>query len=392
VVLAYLDHSATAPLRPEAVAAMLPWLTEYFGNPSGSHSVARRARTVVDEARDAVADALGVEPGGVIFTAGGTEADNLAVLGITAGYRGAVVTTGIEHDAVRRAVAASGAEVREVAVGADGVIDLDSLAAALDAEVALVSVMALNNEVGTIQPLEAVADLVRRRARRAVLHTDAVAAMPWLDVASVAAGFDLVSISAHKFGGPQGVGALAVRRRKGGDIDLAPISHGGGQEQERRSGTHNVSGIVGMAAAAAATDAGRANDVRAVAARRDRLVAGILAAVPEVVETAPGAARSAGHAHFRFTGIESESLLVLLDDAGVCASAGSACASGAMEPSHVLLAMGIDATDALGSLRLTLGPSTTDAEIDVALAAVPAAVAQLRGAEVGDPAHQPVGV
>jgi cysteine desulfurase len=391
-VLAYLDHSATAPVRPEAAAAMLPWLTGRFGNPSGSHSVARQARAAVDEAREALAVALGAPPGGVVFTSGGTEADNLAVLGVTGHHAGAVVTTGIEHDAVRHAVEASGAEVRLVDVDADGLVDLDSLAAALDHDVALVTVMAVNNEVGTVQPLERIAELVRRRTRGAVLHTDAVAAMAWLDVAAVTARYDLVSISAHKFGGPQGVGALALRPRRGHEVDLAPISHGGGQERERRSGTHNVAGIVAMAAAATATVAARPDDVRRVSPLRDRLVAGILASVPGAVETAAGAPKAAGHAHFRFADVESESLLVLLDDAGVCASAGSACASGAMEPSHVLLAMGITEPDALGSLRLTLGPTTTDAEIDLVLEVLPAAVAQLRGSGLEAPARPMVGV
>jgi cysteine desulfurase len=236
----------------------------------------------------------------------------------------------------------------------------------LDADVSLVSVMLVNNEVGTVQPLERVATSIRRRAPQAILHTDAVQAMPWIDVAEVAAGADLISISAHKFGGPQGVGALGIR----GGLDVAPLLHGGGQERERRSGTHNVAGIVGMAAALSA----------AVAAKRDRLVDGLLAQVPGSVETGDRATKAPGHCHLRFSGVESESLLVLLDDAGVYASAGSACASGAMEPSHVLLAMGLEPLDALGSLRLTLGHDTTDEEIDLALAAVPAVVARLRAA------------
>jgi len=374
VVLAYLDHSATSPPRPEAVSAMLPWLTERFGNPSGSHSVARAARAAVDDAREVVGAAIGVEPGGVIFTAGGTEADNLAVFGVFTRRPGVIVTTDIEHHAVLEAAEATGARLRKVPVDRFGIVDLEALAAALDREVTLVSVMAVNNEIGTVQPLAHVAEIVRRRAPRAALHTDAVAAMPWLDVAEIAAGYDLVSISAHKFGGPQGVGALGVRE----GFDLAPLIHGGGQERDRRSGTHHVAGIVGMAAAAAATIAHRASEGRRVMALRDRLVDGILAGVPDAVETGRRAAKVAGNAHLRFAGVESEALLVLLDDAGVCASAGSACASGAMEPSHVLLALGIPGPEALGSLRMSLGPTTTDAEVDLALNAVPAAVARLR--------------
>jgi cysteine desulfurase len=374
-MLAYLDHSATAPVRPEAAAAMLPWLTERFGNPSGSHTVARRARTAIDEAREVLGAALGVGAGGVVFTGGGTEADNLAVLGVTARRPGPVVTTQIEHQAVLRAAEASGSEVRPVAVGSDGVVDLDALAAALDRDVALVSVMLVNNEVGTVQPLDQVAEVVRRRAPRAVLHSDAIQAMPWLDVARATAGFDLVTVSAHKFGGPQGVGALGIRD----GFDLGPVQHGGGQERGRRSGTHNVAGIVGMAAAASATMATRDDDGRRVRVRRDRLVEGILATVPGSRETGDRRAKVPGNAHLRFRGVESETLLVLLDDAGVCASAGSACASGAMEPSHVLLAMGIPPDEALGSLRMTLGPTTTDDEVDLALAVLPPLVAHLQG-------------
>ena len=350
---------------------MLPWLTERFGNPSGSHSVARAARAAVDDAREVVGAAIGVEPGGVIFTAGGTEADNLAVFGVFTRRPGVIVTTDIEHHAVLEAAEATGARLRKVPVDRFGIVDLEALAAALDREVTLVSVMAVNNEIGTVQPLARVAEIVRRRAPRAALHTDAVAAMPWLDVAEIAAGYDLVSISAHKFGGPQGVGALGVRE----GFDLAPLIHGGGQERDRRSGTHHVAGIVGMAAAAAATIAHRASEGRRVMALRDRLVDGIVAGVPDAVETGRRAAKVAGNAHLLFAGVESEALLVLLDDAGVCASAGSACASGAMEPSHVLLALGIPGPEALGSLRMSLGPTTTDSEVDLALNAVPAAVA-----------------
>ncbi|HLY82859.1 MAG TPA: cysteine desulfurase family protein [Acidimicrobiales bacterium] len=372
---AYLDHAATTPLCPQAAEAMLPWLTERFGNPSGSHSVARAARAAVDDARDVVAACLGVDPGGVVFTGGGTEADNLAILGAHARRGGSVVCTAVEHHAVLHASeAAAGDRTRIVPVGADGVIDLDALAAVLDADVSVVSVMLVNNEVGTIQPLADVARLVRRHARRAVLHTDAVQAFSWLDVPSRAAAADLIAVSAHKFGGPQGVGALAVR----GDLPLAPVIHGGGQERDRRSGTHNVAGIVGMAAAMQAAVAGREETAARVRLLRDRLADELLATVPGTTETGDRASKIPGNCHLCFDGVESESLLLLLDDAGVYASAGSACASGAMEPSHVLTAMGVPTSKALGSLRLSLGPTTTDADIDLALKAVPDAVARLR--------------
>ena len=244
---AYLDNAATTPMRPEAVEAMLPFLRDRFGNPSGAHAVAREARKALDEAREAVAACLGAEPGEVVFTGGGTEADNLAVTGAHAAQPGAVVCTAIEHHAVLHAAAALGARVAPV--GPDGVVDLDRLAELLDPTVTVVSVMLANNEVGTVQPLDRVAALVRERSPEAILHTDAVQAFQWLDVAAAAAGCDLVAVSGHKFGGPKGVGALVVRS----GVALRPILHGGGQERGRRSGTHNVAGIVAMAAAMQAT-------------------------------------------------------------------------------------------------------------------------------------------
>jgi cysteine desulfurase len=234
--------------------------------------------------------------------------------------------------------------------------------------------MLANNEVGTIQPLAQVADVVRQLAPHAVLHTDAVQAFPWLDVATVAAPADLVAVSAHKFGGPKGVGALVVRE----GVVLAPIIHGGGQERIRRSGTHNVAGIVAMAAAMQVTVADRERTVARVGRLRDRLADGLMAAIPDAQETGDRAVKVAGNCHLSFAGVESEALLVLLDAAGICASAGSACASGALEPSHVVTAMGVPRDRALGSLRLTLGPSTTDDDVDAALAAIPSAVGRLR--------------
>ena len=377
----YLDHAATTPLRPEAAAAMLEWLTDRFGNPSGSHAVSRAARTAIDEARDKTAAALGVTPGGVIFTGGGTESDNLALLGVLAQRPGAVVCSAVEHHAVLHSAQwaaghGTATEHRIVPVGADGAIDLDRLAKALDPSVSVVSVMLVNNEVGTIQPLPRIRSLMRRLAPQAVLHTDAVQAFPWLDVAQEARAADLISISAHKLGGPQGTGVLAVR----GNVQLEPVIHGGGQERQRRSGTHNVAGIVGMAAAIEATVATREDTSARVRGLRDRLADTLLATTPGTTETGARAAKVAGNCHLRFSGIESEALLVLLDDAGICASAGSACASGAMEPSHVLVAMGIAPADALGSVRLSLGHTTTAADVDLALKVIPDAVARLREA------------
>ncbi len=373
----YLDHAATTPLRMEAFDAMRPWLTTAFGNPSGGHRIAREACRAVDEARDAVAAALGCRPAEVVFTGGGTEADNLAVAGVLAAARqgggptGAVCSA-IEHHAVLHSVEAVGGHT----VGVDGVghVDLDALAGAVGADTALVSVMLANNEVGTVQDLAAVAAVVRSRAPQAVLHTDAVQAVAWLDVASLAAPAALVSIAAHKFGGPQGVGALVVRD----GVRITPLLRGGGQERERRSGTHNVAGIVGMAAALTAAVADRDTAVADVRRRRDRLVSGVVGGLGDVVESAAGADRLPNIAHLRLAGVDNEALLVLMDDAGVCAAAGSSCASGAMEPSHVLAAMGVPREGARTALRLSLGRSTTDADIDRGVEVVVRAATALR--------------
>ena len=342
---------------------MRPFLTgERFGNPSGSHAVARAARTAVDEARDVVAECLGCKPGEVVFTGSGTEADNLAILGVHAVRPGRVLCSSIEHHAVLHAVESVGGTV----------IELDRLDDVLGPDVVLVSVMLVNNEVGTIQPLDEVVERVRRVAPDALVHTDAVQAFSWVDVAATSA--DLVAVSAHKFGGPQGVGALVVRE----GLRIVPLLHGGGQERERRSGTHNVAGIVGMAAAMRATVDTRATTNERVARLRDRLADGLLATVPGAVETGGRARKVAGNCHLRFLNTESEALLLLLDEQGVYASAGSACASGAIEPSHVLTAMGIEHDDALSAVRFSLGYTSTEEDVDLALRVVPPAVERLR--------------
>ena len=282
------------------------------------------------------------------------------------------VCSAIEHHAVLEPVEHLGGRV--VAVDASGVLDLEGLAAALDESVTVVSVMLANNETGMVQPLGQVAELVRSLAPNAVLHTDAVQAFPWLDVASLAAGADLISVSAHKFGGPKGVGALVVRD----GVELSPLLLGGGQERGLRSGTHNAAGIAGMAAAAEVVLKSRAEQVVRLAGLRDRLADGVLGAVEGTVETGERAGKVAGSAHLCFEGIESEALLFLLEDAGVYASAASSCSSGAQDPSHVLAAMGYDRMLAGGSLRLSLGYETTDADIDRVLAVIPDAVARLR--------------
>lgn len=375
-MVTYLDHAATTPLRPECVEAMAPFLGGRVGNPSGGHALARAARRAIEEARETVASCLGADPAEVVFTGGGTESDNLAVTGTVARRGGLAVCSAVEHHAVLRPVQALGGRI--VAVHPDGRIDLDALDAALDSQVGLVSLMLVNNEVGTIQPLAEAAALVAERSPQAVVHTDAVQAFPWLDVATRAAPAQLVAVSAHKVGGPQGVGALVVRK----GVSVEPLLRGGGQEAERRSGTHNVAGIVGMAAAMGATVDQRPATTERVGRLRDRLADGLMAAVPGVSESGTRDTKVAGTCSLLFDGIESEALLVLLDQAGICATAASSCASGALEPSHVLAAMGVPRALAYGSLRLSLGWTTTDAEVDHALEVIPAAVAQLRDRSV----------
>jgi cysteine desulfurase len=361
---------------------MLPFLSGTFGNPSGQHAAARAAKTAIEEAREVVAAVLGARPGEIIFTGGGTEADNLAVKGAahSARRRGrgdGVVTTAVEHHAVLHSVERlehEGFRVAVVPVDAGGVVDLDALAGALDEHTAVVSVMLANNEVGTLQPLAEVAALVAERAPRAVLHTDAVQAAAWMDLATEAAPAALVAVSAHKFGGPKGVGALVVRQ----GTHVQPVIDGGGQERDLRSGTHNVAGIVGMATALAVAAERRAEEAPRVAALRDRLAGGLTAALPGTSVNGAAGRKLINNCHVTFPGVESEALLLLLDREGLCAAAGSSCASGAMDPSHVLAAMGIPRDRARSSLRLTLGWTSTDADVDEALAVIPAAVERLR--------------
>jgi cysteine desulfurase len=368
----YLDHAATTPMRQEAIEAMLPYLSDQFANPSGSHRASRMARKALDDAREVVADGLGCEPGEVVFTGCGTESDNLAIGGVLSRVGGTAVTTAAEHHAVLHAVEHAKGTV--IGVDATGSVDLEQLEAALTPEVRVVSVMLVNNEVGTITPMHRVTRLVSKRAPDAVVHTDAVQAVTWVDVAHEAKHAQLIAISAHKFGGPKGVGALVIRK---GTL-VAPMLLGGGQERDLRSGTHNVAGIVAMAEALRHTVAERDVVNARVGALRDRLVDGLIAAVPNTTETVSRDRKIAGSAHVCFAGVENEALLFLLDREGICASAASACASGAMDPSHVLAAMGVPRELALGSLRLTLGRTSTDADVDRALAVIPNAVARCR--------------
>ena len=372
----YLDHAASTPMRPEAVAAMMPYLCDVYANASGAHRFARQARRAVDESRDAVAEVLGCAPNEVVFTGGGTESDNMAVAGAVAAQGGAAVCSAVEHPGVLAVVEHLGGRV--VGVDRTGRVDLDALAHVLSelADVAVVSVMAVNNEVGTINDLAAVAAVVRRHAPGALLHTDAVQAACWLDLRAVTPHVDLLSLSAHKFGGPKGGGVLVER----GGPRVAPLIIGGGQERERRSGTHNTAGIVAAATALRLTDATRADETARLAPLRDDLVDGLRADLDGVIETVPRSDKVAGSAHVCIEGIETESLLFLLDERGVCASAASACASGAMEPSHVLAAMGIDRGTALVALRLSLGTTTSSDDVAAGRRAITDSVRRLRRA------------
>jgi cysteine desulfurase len=382
--VAYLDYAATTPMYPEAAAAMRPFQSETFGNPSGSHAAARAAKTALEEAREQIAAALGAQPSEIVVTGGGTEADNLAVKGAAraareAGAGDGVVTTAFEHKGVLAPcdrLARDGFRVTLVPVDGGGIVELGALEAALDDRTVVISVMLVNNEVGTIQPFADIARLVRTHAPRAVLHTDAVQAVPWLDVAETAAAADLVSVSAHKFGGPKGFGAL-VRR---GDVPIEPLIEGGGQEWGLRSGTANVAGAVGMAEALRVTGRRRGDEVARIQLLRDRLAHGLAEREPDSFVNGDAARKVAGNCHVGFPGVEAETLLVALDLVGLCAAAGSSCTSGATEPSHVLAAMGVAREAALASIRLSLGYASTDADVDSALELIPRAVDQLRPA------------
>lgn len=363
---AYLDHAATTPMRPEALEALVDELASP-GNASSLHTSGRRARRTVEEARERLAAALGSSPSEVVLTAGGTEADNLAVKGLywarqTARRRPVVVTTAVEHhavlDPVEWLVEHEGAEAVYLPVDAVGRVDVEALGAVLAEradDVALVSVMWANNEVGTVQPVADVAAVAREHG--VPVHTDAVQAVGWLPVDFAASGVDCLTVSGHKVGGPVGAGALVARR----GLDLTPVLHGGGQERGARSGTIDAPAVRALSVAAARAVAGREAEAVRVADLRDDLVAAVLDAVPDAVlrgDPDP-AGRLPGNAHFTFPGCEGDSLLYLLDARGVECSVGSACQAGVPKPSHVLLAMGVPLHDARGALRFSLGWSST---------------------------------
>lgn len=376
----YLDHAATTPMRPEAIQAMAPFLGDQFANPSGSHAFARSARRAVDDARDAIAVAIGCQPGEIVFTSTGTESDNASIFGAVRRHGGTALCSAAEHHAVLHCV--EHVQGRVLGVDDAALIDLDELLATVrepqtpssSTSISVVSVMAVNNEVGSISPLDRVARIVRNRAPNAIIHTDAVQAVCWLDLREIWPHVDVMALSAHKFGGPKGVGIMVVRQ----GVSLEPLLFGGGQERDRRSGTHNVAGIVATAAALTTTDTERAHETCRIAGLRARLVNGLHDGLDDVRNTLEVDHSVPGIAHLCFAGVESEAVLYLLDRAEVCASAASACASGALAGSHVLAAMGVDPYWAAGALRLSLGHTTTTADIDRAVDVVVDVVSALR--------------
>ncbi|HET8615067.1 MAG TPA: cysteine desulfurase family protein [Actinomycetales bacterium] len=383
---AYLDHAATTPMVPAAVDAMTAELA-IVGNPSSLHTAGRRARRVVEESREQLAASLGARPSEVVFTSGGTEADNLAVVG---GYRARsaadprrrrVLASAVEHHAVIDSVQwladHAGAEAVWLPVDHLGRVDLEALREAIDDDpdsVALVSVMWANNEVGTIQPVADVVEIAH--AHGIPVHTDAVQAVGHVPVEFATSGVDLLSLTGHKLGGPMGAGALLAVR----GAELTAVQHGGGQERGVRSGTLDTPAIRGLAVAVEHAVDDLPRSAPRIAALRDRLVAGVQSQVPDAVVHGDPVGRLPGNVNLAFPGCEGDSLLYLLDAQGIECSTGSACQAGVPQPSHVLLAMGVPDELVRGALRLTLGHTSTDADVDAALAALPAAVERARGA------------
>lgn len=385
----YLDHAATTPMHAAAIEAMTAALAT-VGNASSLHGSGRQARRRMEEARETLASLLGSRPSEVIFTAGGTESDNLAVKGIFWARRDAeparrrIITTAVEHhavlDAVQWLVDHEGAEVTWLPVDAEGAVAPESLRTALEdgdgpADVALVSIMWANNEVGTIMPI---AELAAIAAEFEIpMHSDAIQAVGQIPVDFAETGLAAMSIAAHKFGGPMGIGALVLRR----DTACVPLLHGGGQERDVRSGTPDVAGVVAMAAAAEVAIGGLADYSARVQSLRDRLIDGVLSTIEDTYLNGPrGTERLPANTHFTFRGCEGDSLLMLLDAKGVECSTGSACTAGVAQPSHVLIAMGADPATARGSLRFSLGHTSTDADVDAVLEVLPAAVERARQA------------
>jgi cysteine desulfurase len=372
----YMDHAATTPLDPRVFERMRPYFSEFFGNPSSIYGLGRKSLAAIDAAHETVARLLNCRPTEIVFTGGGSEADNLAIKGVaySARRRGKhIITSAIEHHAILRTceqLEHEGYSVTYLPVDRDGLVNSADVAAAITDETALVTIMYVNNEVGTVQPIAEIGRICRER--RVPFHVDAVqGALLNLDVATLSV--DLLTLSAHKFYGPKGVGILYVRQ----GTRIQPQVLGGSQERNRRAGTENVPGIVGAAAALELLRAEREEEVTRLEKLRDRLIAGVLR-IPDAQLTGHPTRRHPGSASFAFAGVEGESMLLNLDLEGIAASSGSACTTGDVEPSHVLTAMGFTASEARGHLRLTLGASSTDEDVDTPLARLPGVVERLR--------------
>ncbi|NLY56318.1 MAG: cysteine desulfurase NifS [Firmicutes bacterium] len=374
----YFDHAATTPVRPEVLTEMLPYFTENFGNPSSIYAWGRENRSAIDRARDSIAAQLGCTAREIIFTGCGSEADNLAIKGFALANQkkgNHIITSAVEHHAVLDTVkymTKLGFEITILPVDQYGMVSPDELAKAIRPETILVSIMYANNEVGTINPIPELAKVCREAG--VCFHTDAVQAAGALDLNVDKLGVDMMSLSAHKFYGPKGVGLLYVRK----GVKLDSLIHGGGQERGRRAGTENVAGIVGMAKALELANAERLEMNARLTALRDRLIIGLRDRIPEIRLNGHPTERLPNNVNISIRYIEGESLLLNLDLKGIAASSGSACTSGSLEASHVLLAMGIPHEIAHGSLRLTLGRKTTEAEIDYLLEVLPPIVEKLR--------------
>jgi len=375
----YVDHAATTPMRPSVWRSMEPFVAETFGNSSGSHTISRKAKNALEDARERAAAVLGARPLEIVFTGGGTEADNLAVKGaaLAEGRRGGVVTTLIEHEAVLESAAfleSIGCPITRIAVDGFGIVDPDAIAGAVDADTAVVSVMAANNETGVIEPVADVVEAVRSVRPDVVVHTDAVQAFASVDLDVGELGVDLLAIAGHKFGGPKGVGLLYVKT----GTPLEAVLHGGGQELGRRSGTHNVMGAVGLATAMEETASDRASFRDRVADERDDFEARLAALHGDAAPTVGSVPRLVQHAHVRIPGVRNETLLVRLDGAGVAASAASACQSGAATVSHVLESMGYTPDEARECMRFSFGWTTEPGEGRLVADIVAAEVKALR--------------
>jgi cysteine desulfurase len=378
-VMIYLDHAATTPMRPQVWEAMAPFAGDTFGNPSGVHGVSRLAKNALEESREKIAALIGARPLEIVFTSGGTESDNLAVKGsvLSNTPRQGMVTSAIEHEAVLETadfLKRLGMPVTIVGVDSEARVDPDDVAGAVTEDTAVVSVMMVNNETGTVQDVAAISEAVKRISAETLFHTDAVQAFVGEDIDVDTLGIDLLTISAHKFGGPKGSGILYVRE----GVALEPVIHGGGQELGRRSGTHDVASAVGIATAVELALADRERFDQEIRGIRNHFEQRLHSSVANLVVNTPAASRSSHHLNVRFPGVRNETLLMLLDQHGVAASAGSACQSGAATVSHVLEAMGLTPDQARESVRFTFGWTSTMEEADEAAAIVGDIVARLR--------------